>query len=203
MPKGIYNRTEEGRNNMSKARLGKVPWNKNICGYTLHSEEWKQELSSINKERYKNEDARKKLSISSKKAWENPELRRINRINAIKQHKENGIDFPAVDKGAMDYFQRLNMYYDLNIEYPNYEIKNLGYFLDGYDKVSNVAYEYDSKRHLIPSVKENDLIRQKEIIDYYKSIGNPLSAFYRINATCVGSTEMIDVLKIKNEPVGS
>jgi len=46
-----------------------------------------------------------------------------------------------------------------------YYIKELGCWLDGYDKVNNVAYEYDEKYHFDKdgNLKEKDIKRQKEI----------------------------------------
>ena len=200
------------------AHLGQVAWNRGIptskevvekmrlskLGKKM-SLECKENHRIANIKRFSNPEERKKQSDNNIKRYTDPEERRKARIMAIEQHRKNGIDFPAVDAGANDVFQYLNMYYDLHIQYPNVEIKDLGYFLDGYDSVANAAYEYDSRRHLIPAVKKKDLIRQKEIIEYYKSINKPLSAFYRINATGVGSKEMINVLdnNKQNVPVGT
>jgi hypothetical protein len=178
--KNRHPKSEEEKRKMSLARIGKEPGNKGKRGLMVHSDEWKRDNS-----------------IRQKKRYENPDERRKARILAIEQHRKNGIDFPAVDAGANEYFGCLNTSYGLNIQYPNIEIKDLGYFLDGYDNVAHAAYEYDSKRHLLPAVQHNDLIRQKEIIDYYNSISKPLSAFYRINATGVGSKEIVNVLTTK------
>jgi hypothetical protein len=49
-------------------------------------------------------------------------------------------------------------------------IKELGYFVDGYSKEKNVILEYDEPHHFNSdgSLKESDVIRQKEIEEYLK-----------------------------------
>lgn len=183
----------------NKGKRGlQIAWNKNVRGYKIHSEEHKRALH----ERVFPDEIKKKISMAGKKRYSNPEERRMARIRTIKQHRKNGIDFPAVDAGANDYFQRLNICCGTHIQYPNIEIKDLGYFLDGYDEVTNSVYEYDTKSHNLSNKKGKDLIRQEEIINYYKSIGKPLSAFYRVNVTGIGPVEMKDVLNKQNTPVG-
>lgn len=101
----------------------------------------------------------------------------------------------GVDRGATEYFNGLNRDSGCHIQHPNIEIKDLGYFVDGYDPIAHTVYEYDTPYHSKPCKRKRDLARQNEIIDYYKSIGNPLNNFYRINKTNVGKEDMIDVLK--------
>jgi hypothetical protein len=45
-------------------------------------------------------------------------------------------------------------------------IKELGYWVDGYDQVNNIVYEFDEKYHFDKNgnLKEKDKIRQQEII---------------------------------------
>lgn len=47
-----------------------------------------------------------------------------------------------------------------------YHIKELGYFVDGYDKDKNIVLEYQEKRHNYTT--EKDLRRKKEIIEFLK-----------------------------------
>lgn len=51
-----------------------------------------------------------------------------------------------------------------------YYIKELGYWVDGYDKENNIVYEYDEKRHFSCKNKyiEKDIKRQKEITNFLK-----------------------------------
>jgi len=46
-----------------------------------------------------------------------------------------------------------------------YHIKELGYWLDGYDKENNVVYEFDEKHHFDKNgnLSEKDITRQQEI----------------------------------------
>jgi hypothetical protein len=48
--------------------------------------------------------------------------------------------------------------------------KELGYFVDGYDKENNVVYEWDEKRHFNKdgSLKSKDVLRENEIKQFLK-----------------------------------
>lgn len=83
----------------------------------------------------------------------------------------NGIKIqPFYNKNACDYFDNLMKEQNCNIQHAlnggEFRIKELGYFLDGYDKENNIAYEWDERRHFNAKgiIKEKDIIRQKEII---------------------------------------
>jgi len=47
-------------------------------------------------------------------------------------------------------------------------IKELGYWLDGYDKENNVVYEFDEKYHDNQKQKQKDMLRQQDIINHLK-----------------------------------
>jgi len=47
-------------------------------------------------------------------------------------------------------------------------IKELGYWLDGYDKENNVVYEFDEKYHDNQKQKQKDMVRQQDIINHLK-----------------------------------
>ena len=51
-----------------------------------------------------------------------------------------------------------------------YYIKEIGYWVDGYDKEKNVVIEVDEPHHFKSdgTLQEKDLIRQKEIEDFLK-----------------------------------
>ena len=49
-----------------------------------------------------------------------------------------------------------------------YHIKELGYWVDGYDVEKNVVIEYHEKHHYLPKQNEKDKKRQKEIIETLK-----------------------------------
>jgi hypothetical protein len=84
----------------------------------------------------------------------------------------------SVDKGATEYFIGLNSS-GKSIETTKY-FSDIGYFADGYDPKDHIWYEYDTKYHSTRIQREKDMIRQNNIIDYFKSIGNPLRDFVRI-----------------------
>jgi len=49
-------------------------------------------------------------------------------------------------------------------------IKELGYWVDGYDQINNIIYEFDEKRHFNPdgSLKDKDIQRENEIKNFLK-----------------------------------
>lgn len=50
-----------------------------------------------------------------------------------------------------------------------YHIKELGYFVDGYDSKNNIVYEWDEETHFnYLGLKERDINRQNEIINHLK-----------------------------------
>jgi hypothetical protein len=49
-----------------------------------------------------------------------------------------------------------------------YHIKELGYWIDGYDKHQNVVIEYDEYNHWHRKNRIKDENRRKEIIDFLK-----------------------------------
>ena len=49
-----------------------------------------------------------------------------------------------------------------------YHIKELGYWVDGYDKINNVVYEFDEKYHSSKKQQEKDKTRQQEIEYFLK-----------------------------------
>ena len=72
-------------------------------------------------------------------------------IPIIEQYgKENGYNFQHAENGG------------------EYHIKELGYFVDGYDKKKNVVLEIDEKHHynVDGTLKEKDIQRQKEIEEH-------------------------------------
>jgi hypothetical protein len=92
------------------------------------------------------------------------------RLAAIKQLKEkyrNGFA-PNYSKDAIEYFNKLMKENHIYIQHAEnggeYYIENLGYWLDGYDKENNVAYEFDEFKHYDDDkLKQKDINRQKEI----------------------------------------
>lgn len=64
-----------------------------------------------------------------------------------------------------------------NISGGEFYIKELGYWLDGYDKDKNIAVEYDERKHFKVNgeLKDKDIHRMNEIISHLNC------SFYRYN----------------------
>lgn len=58
-----------------------------------------------------------------------------------------------------------NVYIQHAMNGGEFYVKELGYWVDGYDKENNVVYEYDEKHHFDKNgnLKEKGMIRQQEI----------------------------------------
>jgi len=96
-------------------------------------------------------------------------LRMIDKIN--KDYFDGNQVSPNYNKKGCKFFDKImkdeNIYIQHAMNGGEYYIKELGYWLDGYDIINNVAYEYDEKRHFIKGqLKEKDIIRQNEIERY-------------------------------------
>jgi hypothetical protein len=118
--------------------------------------EHKKLLSTLNKGR--------KLTIEHRRA-----LRKA-RIESIKKTTKNF--HPSYNKKACEYFDKLMEEKNIHIQHAlnggEFFIKELYYWVDGYDKKNNTVYEFDKKQHFDSdcNLKEKDIIRQKEITDY-------------------------------------
>lgn len=94
---------------------------------------------------------------------------RLNSIKRIEYNKNNGHQLiPSFNVEACKIFDEImkkeNIFIQHALNGGEYYIKELGYWLDGYDKENNVVYEYDEKHHYKNgSLKEKDINRQKEI----------------------------------------
>lgn len=101
--------------------------------------------------------------------------RRLSRIKEISINKFNGNQIiPSFSYSACELFDRINEEKDIHIQHAmnggEFYIEELGYWLDGYDKKNNTAYEFDEKHHFDKNgnLSEKDLIRQHEIEDFLK-----------------------------------
>lgn len=100
--------------------------------------------------------------------------RRLKRIANINQNLKNGYQItPAFNNKACLVFDDISRKNNIHIQHAmnggEYYISALGYWLDGYDIVNNVAYEYDEKAHFINGkLKQKDINRQYEIQNYLK-----------------------------------
>lgn len=116
------------------------------------------------------------------------ETRRKMRISKLKQLKENGVP-PNIDRGATEYFDKLNKE-GFDIIHPFYDLKT-GYIADGYDTKNHMWFEFDTPYHYRLGQQNKDAKRQKEIIEYYKKINNPLTKFIRIASENLSRKEFV------------
>lgn len=154
--------TECNRLNISKRSKGKK--------HTLSA---RKKMSESGKGKVLSKETRMKMSISRKGLKRSDDTKRKMRIATINRiEKNNGQCFPNYNPIACDLFDKMIEETGYNIQHAKnggeYHIKELGYFVDGYDPINNIVYEYDERRHfdLDGELIERDKIRQKEIEDY-------------------------------------
>lgn len=105
------------------------------------------------------------------------------RLIAIQRRESNcgRILCPRYNPKACKYLETLNSTMGWNLMHAKnggeHYIKELGYWVDGYDKNRNIVVEYDEKHHydIHGNLKEKDVRRQGEIVE---SLG---CEFYRYN----------------------
>ena len=116
-------------------------------------------------EKYKNviqsEESNEKRSIKSRFYT----IKRLNKLNK-KFH-------PPYNPKACEYFNKLMKETDTFIQHAEnggeYYIKDLGFWVDGYDKENNIVYEYDEKHHFKNNVlTDKDIKRQNIITNHLK-----------------------------------
>jgi len=120
------------------------------------------------------EATRNKISESESGKIVSEESKQKIRASARKRILDHlGICFPNYNPIACQYFNQLMEQTRTHIQHAEnggeFYIKDLGYWVDGYDKENNIFYEYDEPRHFNSdgTLKEKDIKRQKEIEKYY------------------------------------
>jgi hypothetical protein len=94
---------------------------------------------------------------------------RLKFLDRINKNLENGYQItPSFNKKACEIFDEISKKENIHIQHAmnggEYYISSLGYWLDGYDEINNVAYEFDEKKHFINGkLSSKDKNRQKEI----------------------------------------
>jgi hypothetical protein len=120
------------------------------------------------------------------------ENRKKFRLQMIERLQATHKNFhPGYNKHACEFFNKIMQKTKTNIQHAlnggEFYIKELGYWVDGYDKENNIIYEFDEKRinyDIRGDYKEKDKIKQKEITEFLNC------KFIRI--------KMDDVAEIKN-----
>lgn len=102
---------------------------------------------------------------------------RNHRLNKIKRANKNRLSnyplSPIFNEKACKIFDEISKKENIHIQHAmnggEYYIEKLGYWLDGYDIINNVAYEYDEKHHFKKGkLSEKDVDRQVEIENFLK-----------------------------------
>lgn len=112
-----------------------------------------------------------KMRIASTGRVVDEETRKKHRISIINHLiNKNGKICPGYNKQACEFIDKYAKQNGYNFQHAlnggEYYIKELGYFVDGYDKEKNVVFEYDEPHHIYVSsgkLKERDIIRMNLI----------------------------------------
>ena len=110
------------------------------------------------------------ISIANSKRIEKPESNRKRRLARLAHiESQKGQVIPAYNPQSIpviETYSKLNGYNFQHAENGGeFRVPNLGYFLDGYDPIANVALEIDEGHHFDSNgnLLEKDVQRQKEI----------------------------------------
>jgi len=107
----------------------------------------------------------KPVSLETRKKMRNIAIKRVE-----ESLKEGSQLTPFFNSKGCDVFDEISKKNNIFIQHAKnggeYYIKELVYWVDGYDKQNNVVYEYDEKYHFTKKQKEKDERRQKEIEEY-------------------------------------
>jgi NUMOD3 motif len=98
-----------------------------------------------------------------------------HRISMLKhiEEKHGGIR-PMINPDACKLITEYGIKHGYDFQHAlnggEYYIKDLGYFVDGYDKKNNIVFEYDEPHHfnVKNELKDKDIYRMNEIINYLK-----------------------------------
>jgi len=149
-----------------------------------HSDVFKKKMSNIHLGTKHSEETKIKIGLNSGKTWvgrkHSEETKRKMRSNLLRKFESSGIG-QCIDVGATQFFEKYNKENDANFQ-PRRFI-DLGYDADGYDENLHSWIEYDTKYHKKIGQQKKDVVRQKNIIQYFENIGNPLKKFLRVDAT--------------------
>jgi hypothetical protein len=141
-----------------------------------HTEEFKTMMSEIGKKnstgRVTSIETKLKISAINKGKKRSPEtiekIRLNSKIQFLEWKRVNGSLKIGCNPDACAYFDKLNNILGVNIQHAlnGGEIMCLAYFLDGYDAINNIVFEYDEKYHydINGNLKTKDVIRMNNII---------------------------------------
>jgi len=114
------------------------------------------------------------MRMGKKHSMETIKKIRVSNIKNIKRHIKNGGSMsPYYNPDACKVIEQYGEEKGYNFQHAEnggeYHIKELGFWVDGYDKEKNVVLEIDEKHHFRNGkLRNKDVVRQKEIINYLK-----------------------------------
>jgi hypothetical protein len=179
-------KNEERRNKIKNLHIGKKH-SKDTCekislskiGHSV-GEETRVKISKTQIGKKHTLETKLKMSISRcKYLHENGGIKqvRLSTIHMIQNRKLNGTQlYPNYNPNACKIINEYGNNNNYNFQHAEnggeYYIKELGYWVDGYDKEKNVIIEIDEPRHYNSDgrLKERDANRQKEIQDLLNCI---------------------------------
>lgn len=175
--------TKDHKERNSKSHMGKEPWNK---GLTKETDKRMRKNVESNTGKIQTpehiENARKARgeiwNKGKKTGTLTPEHIRKLRLAAIKRIEENikngGQIFPNHNPEGCKLIEEYGKLYRYNFQHAEnggeFHIKELGYWVDGYDKEKNVVMEIDESVHFSSggNLSKKDIERQEEIEDFLK-----------------------------------
>jgi len=172
--------TQETRRKMSNSQRGMIKSEEtkrkisNSHKGIIFSKEHKRKISESIKGIPRSEEIRRKISLSSIQRYHTEKTKRKMRLSAIKRLQEKygkGIR-PSFNPKACEFMDQYGKHHGYNFRHAmnggEFYIKKLGYFVDGYDKVKNIIFEYDEKHHfdINGNLKQKDIRRMNEIKEY-------------------------------------
>jgi len=94
---------------------------------------------------------------------------RLSTLEYLKQ--QSGQAVPRYNRDSIKYIEEYGRIHNLHFMHAEnggeYFVSGLGYFLDGYDPINNVAIEFDEKHHFDSNgqLKPSDIQRQQQIVE--------------------------------------
>jgi predicted DNA binding CopG/RHH family protein len=161
--------TPEAVKKMSESKKGSIPWNKGKVIGPIHTEKHRENLRN---RMLKNNPFKGKTHTKSTREL----LSKKSRINLAKRLLDaHGDGFiPGYNKDACriidEYGGRHGYDFQHALKGGEFHIKELGYWVDGYDKNKNVVIEIDENAHFDENgeLSEKDVKRQQEIEKFLK-----------------------------------
>lgn len=167
MPTGVYERSKESRLQTSLFRKGKTY--EELYGEKQAlklKQKCSERASGKNNPMFGMDRRGLKPKHRPKHTEETKRKMRLSHINRI--IKINGYIYPNHNPASIVIIEEYGKQNGYNFQHAEnggeFHIKELGYWVDGYDKDKNVVIEYYEKLH--NRTKEQDKLRKQEIIKY-------------------------------------